>query len=107
MNGERYRQMLQTLFRDTLNIWFQQGPYCQTHSTDVEKSLLWMLNSSVWQPNWPARSPDLTTGNFFSVGIPQTKGVSNQTTLYQDLNYRTQAEVPGLLQCVNNFLARL
>ena len=42
---------------------------------DFEGDVPWFLISLRGDISWPARSPDLNLCDFFSLGIPQVKGI--------------------------------
>lgn len=120
VNGERYRQMLQT-FRGALNrddMWFQQDGATAHTARDTLRLLRnffpGRIISRFGDINWPARSPDLTAPDFFLWGHLKARVFQTRPHSIQDLKNRIQAEVqeinetPGLLQSVmNNFRVRL
>ncbi|KAJ4441392.1 hypothetical protein ANN_11247 [Periplaneta americana] len=116
VNGERYRQMLQT-FKGALNrddMRFQQYGATIHTARDTLRLLINFFPGRIisWfgDINWPARSPDLTAPDFFLWGHLKARVFQTRSHSIQDLKNRIQAEVqeinetPGLLQSVmNNF----
>ena len=116
VNGERYRAMLnEFLFPkieedDMDDIWFQQdGATC--HTTNIIIDLLRTVfenriisrNSDV---NWPPRSCDLTSLDYFLWGAVKDKCYTNYPETIEALKHEIEVAIRGIeTQTIDNVLA--
>lgn len=125
LNGEKYRNILQnelpTLLEDLSleerrNMWFQHDG-CPAHNSAVSREVLNRDYNGRWigrggPVHWPARSPDLTSPDFFLWGFLKTKVYQQVSTTRENMigrirNACAQIEADTLLSCVQSFEVRI
>ena len=90
VTGERYRAMLQNFLwpaiENRVRMWFQQdGATAHTARESIQllqKRFNRRIISQFGDINWPSRSPDLTSPDFFFVGISKGKGFCQQAPIF-------------------------
>jgi hypothetical protein len=125
LNGQMYRDILEnvlpTLFEDLSlelrqNMWFQHDG-CPAHYSSIAREILDRNFNGCWigragPVNWPARSPDLTSPDFFLWGYVKDKVYQQVPTTRENMIERIRnacAKIPAykLLSCVHSFEMRI
>lgn len=125
LNGEKYRNLLQDelpiLLEDVplevrQNMWFQHDG-CPAHYSAIVREVLNRNYNDCWigrggPVNWPARSPDLTSPDFFLWGYLKekvyTEVPNTRENMVERIRYACAQITPDTLStCVQAFQARV
>lgn len=125
LNGDKYRdflenhllELLEDLTLDELgNLWFQHDG-CPAHFSIQARTVLDQMFNGRWigrggPVHWPARSPDLTSPDFFLWGYLKGKVYETIPTTPENMRdriIRACAEIPAemLGECVSSFTKRV
>lgn len=125
LNGEMYRNILEnempTLLEDVSlevrqNMWFQHDG-CPAHYSVIAREVLDRNFNGRWigrggPVNWPARSPDLTSPDFFLWGSLKAKVYNQVPTTREDMierirNACAEIQEDTLLRCLHSFEIRI
>lgn len=125
LNGNKYRNLLENELPDLLedlslelrqNMWFQHDG-CPAHYSVLARQVLDRDFNGRWigregPVNWPARSPDLTSADFFLWGylkdIVYKETPTTRENMMQRLRDACAAITPDMLsRCVQEFTARV
>jgi hypothetical protein len=125
LNGQMYRDILEnelpTLLEDLSlevrqNMWFQHDG-CPAHYSMVAREVLDRDFNGRWigragPVNWPARSPDLTSPDFFLWGYLKEKVYKQEPTTRENMierirNACAEIQADTLLSCVQSFAKRI
>lgn len=125
LNGEKYRDLIRNelpiLLEDLSlevrqNMWFQNDG-CPSHYSTIARNELNRQFYGRWigrggTVNWPARSPDLTSPDFYLWGFLKSKVYNEVPTTPENMRQRirdacTQVTPEVLLSCVHSFERRI
>lgn len=125
LNGEKYRNFLlndlptlleNLTLEERQNMWFQHDG-CPAHYSAVARDVLNLHYSNRWigrggPVNWPARSPDLTSTDFFLWAFLKHKVYQQVPTTRENMierirNVCSQITTDTLLSCVHSFEDRI
>ena len=125
LNGPRYREFLETDLPFLLEnvplavrqqMWFQHDG-CPAHYSGVAREVLDRDYNGRWigregPVNWPARSPDLTSPDFFLWGylknkVYETAPTSREDMMQKIINACASITPDMLISCVRSFEVRI